>query len=297
MVSLRVRKASTLACSRWLARVSFSSSPCSWACWVCRSVSCCCRPDRRVSASRARSSRPTSSAFCACCGQLVGLGVQLVGLQLDPLPAGGDVGDAPPDLLQQLQLPLVGVVEGLARILDLVQGLVGLGPEDQRDPLKDAGHVPQLVLPSHRVAAGGRSQAPPYRCRRNRHTTAHRVVSTSRVTPERIQGPAHPWPPVRDEEPRGTLPPEQPRPLRRSRSPRPPAPTGPAARRTAHADPQGGRGRAAAAGEAAAHARRRPGGLAAGRTGPSGCGRMSAREAHAGEGADARLRRRPAQLG
>ena len=34
MVSFLVRKASILACSRWEASVSFSSSPCSWACCV-----------------------------------------------------------------------------------------------------------------------------------------------------------------------------------------------------------------------------------------------------------------------
>ena len=146
MVSLRVRKASTLACSRWLARVSFSSSPCSCACWAWRSVSCCWSPDRRVSASRARSSRPDLERLLRLLGQLVGLQVELVGLELDPLAAGGDVGDSPAHLLQQLELPLVGVVERLPRVLELVQGLVGLGAKDQGHALKDA-HELWLVLP------------------------------------------------------------------------------------------------------------------------------------------------------
>ena len=48
MVSFRVRKASTLACSRWEAWVSFSSSPCSCAYCACRSASWLCDADRRV---------------------------------------------------------------------------------------------------------------------------------------------------------------------------------------------------------------------------------------------------------
>ncbi len=63
IVSFFVRKASTLAWSRWAARVSFSSSPWSVACWVSRSVTCCWRAARRDSASRARSSRPSASAL------------------------------------------------------------------------------------------------------------------------------------------------------------------------------------------------------------------------------------------
>lgn len=59
-------------------------------------------------------------------------------LQLHPLARGGDVGHPPTHLLQQLQLPLVGVVKGLARILHLVQGLVGLGLEDHRKSLHHA---------------------------------------------------------------------------------------------------------------------------------------------------------------
>ena len=48
MVSFLVRKASTLACSRWEATVSFSSSACSWAYCVCSSSSWLCADDLRV---------------------------------------------------------------------------------------------------------------------------------------------------------------------------------------------------------------------------------------------------------
>ena len=65
MVSFWVRKDSTLACRRCEASVSFSSSPWSWACCALRSVICDVRADLRVSASRARSSRPIDSAFWA----------------------------------------------------------------------------------------------------------------------------------------------------------------------------------------------------------------------------------------
>src|SRR5690606_11074099 len=66
------------------------------------------------------------------------LGLELVELQLDPLAAGSHVGHAPADLLQQLELPLVGVVQSLPRILHLVQGLVGLGLEDHGKSLHHA---------------------------------------------------------------------------------------------------------------------------------------------------------------
>lgn len=73
MVSFFVRKESTLAWSRWLARVSFSSSPWRLLYWMRRSAIWALRPLRRVSASRARSSRPADracllwfSSFAAC---------------------------------------------------------------------------------------------------------------------------------------------------------------------------------------------------------------------------------------
>ena len=93
IVSLRVRKASTLACSRWEASVSFSSSACSWAC--CAQVGLLLLDrGRRVSASRARSSLPCASAWRRLVLELVRLLVQRLDLQLEPLARGGDVGDA-----------------------------------------------------------------------------------------------------------------------------------------------------------------------------------------------------------
>ena len=111
--------------------MSFSSSPWSWACWASRSaiwpVSAGLAGQRLagqvLAAHRERLLR--------LLGELVGLGLQLVALQLDPLAAGGHVGDAAAHLGQHLDLALVAVVEGLSGVLGLVEGLVGLGPEDQ----------------------------------------------------------------------------------------------------------------------------------------------------------------------
>ena len=98
-------------------------------------------------------------------GQLVGLGVQLIGLELDPLTTGRHIGDAATDLLQQLELALVGVVEGLPRI-EFVQGLVGLGTEDHRDPLKNAAHEMSGGPSRLRFRAGAAHRLPPYLCRK-----------------------------------------------------------------------------------------------------------------------------------
>jgi hypothetical protein len=67
--------------------------------------------------------------------ELVGLCLQLLPLHLQPLAGGGDVEQAPLHLLKHLELLLVGVVQRLARILHLVDGLGGLGLEDHREPL------------------------------------------------------------------------------------------------------------------------------------------------------------------
>jgi len=65
--------------------------------------------------------------------QLVGLLLELAGLELDPLAGGRDVGDAPADLLEAVELLLVRQVERLTRILVFVENLVRLG-------LKDVGY-------------------------------------------------------------------------------------------------------------------------------------------------------------
>ena len=122
-------------------------------------------------------------SFCSCCDQLVVLGLQpfelggdagpaaerlagevlavlgerlaglvlqlgggrleLLSLELDPLAGGGDVGDAALHLRELLDLLLVREVESVAGVLDPVQGLVGLGLDDARQPLH---HTHALVL-------------------------------------------------------------------------------------------------------------------------------------------------------
>ena len=82
--------------------------------------------DLRVSASRARSSRPISSDFCACAVSLSDWVLQLVALELDPLAAGRHVGDPAAYLGQHLELALIAVVERLSRVLGLVEGLLAL---------------------------------------------------------------------------------------------------------------------------------------------------------------------------
>src|SRR5580704_4614491 len=68
----------------------------------------------------------------------VDLFLQRVHLQLDTLAGGGDVSDPAPDPRQHLDLLLVGIVQGLARVFHPVQRPVGLGPENQRDSLHHA---------------------------------------------------------------------------------------------------------------------------------------------------------------
>ena len=82
--------------------------------------------------------------------ELGGLLLDLVDLQLDALAAGGDVGDAAAHLREELELALVAVVQGLAGVLRLVQGLVGLGAEDQADALHEThrGGDPLSVMAS-----------------------------------------------------------------------------------------------------------------------------------------------------
>ena len=63
-------------------------------------------------------------------GQLVALGLQLFGLDLDALARGGDVGDGALHLGEVVELLFVGEVERLAGVLGLVQRLVRLGLKD-----------------------------------------------------------------------------------------------------------------------------------------------------------------------
>jgi len=68
-------------------------------------------------------------------GQLVALGLQLLGLDLDALARGGDVGDGALDLGQVLELLFVGEIERLARVFHLVERGVGLRLKNCRDSL------------------------------------------------------------------------------------------------------------------------------------------------------------------
>ena len=140
MVSFFVRKASTLAWRRCAARVSFSSSPCSVWCCTSRSVTCCwsaAATGQRLAGQVLAAERERLAALVL---QLGGLALELVQLQFQALAGGRHVGDAAAHLLQQLQLLLVRVVEGLARILGPVKGLVRLRAEDHPHPLHDTAH-------------------------------------------------------------------------------------------------------------------------------------------------------------
>jgi len=76
--------------------------------------------------------------LAALLGQLGVLLLQLLDLQLQALAGGRHVGHPAAHLLQHLQLALVGVVQGLTRILQTVQRLVRLGLEDHRHSLHHA---------------------------------------------------------------------------------------------------------------------------------------------------------------
>jgi hypothetical protein len=58
--------------------------------------------------------------------------LQLRLLQLEPLLGRDDVGDPPLDVLEQLELPLVGVVERLGRVFRAVEQLRQLRLHDHR---------------------------------------------------------------------------------------------------------------------------------------------------------------------
>jgi hypothetical protein len=59
----------------------------------------------------------------------------------------------------------------LARIFELVQGLVGLGTKDHRDPLKNAAHEMSGGPSRLRFrAAGAAHRLPPYLCSETEHS-------------------------------------------------------------------------------------------------------------------------------
>ena len=163
-VSFLVRNCSTRVCSCWEVSTSFCSCSVIWSCWALSSASCSPRAARRDSASRARSSLLCCRAALAWPLELVGLLLQPLGLQLDPLAGRGHVGHAPPDLLQLLQLLLVGEVERVAGVFGLVQHLVGLRLEDPLDSLPGACHGNEHKAQRHRGGQRpGRGRPPPLR--------------------------------------------------------------------------------------------------------------------------------------
>ena len=83
--------------------------------------------------------------------QLVGARLELLGLELDPLAGGRDVGDAPAHLLELLELLLVGEIERLAGVLDAVEDLVRLRLHDAAQ----AFHHAHRSLPPRRTGQFG----------------------------------------------------------------------------------------------------------------------------------------------
>ena len=236
-----------MACSRCWARVSFSSSPWSWACCALRSVICV--GQARLAGQRlagevlAAHRRSPSAAWSVQLGRLL---LELVDLQLHALAAGGDVGDAAAYLREQVQLALVAVVERLARVLGAVEGLVGLRPEDQADALHETHGVRPLFV-AHAVrrlcrftlgAAQGGPRAAPV----GSVATSSRVVSSRPSTkaprcsvaasPRAHRRQTRPSSPAARAVPRRRG--ARPRPPRR-RAPRPRAPARRLARRAAAA--------------------------------------------------------------
>jgi len=106
-------------------RISFCSWPETWSCWGLEVGSWGSRAARRDRASRA-GLVALAEGRLGLGLELVRTGLQLRGLQLDPLLGRGDVGDAPADLLEALQLLLVREVQGLPRILGLSSNLLVL---------------------------------------------------------------------------------------------------------------------------------------------------------------------------
>ena len=173
MVSLRVRKASTLACSRCEASVSFSSSACSWRVLGGQVGLLLLHAGAAGQGLAGEVLAAGGERLPALPLELVGLLLELLELQLEALARGRDVGHAAAHLLQHLELALVGVVEGLARVLGAVERLVGLGTEDQLEPLHDA----------HRTS-GTPFVAEPGRVPRAHPRTDHLPLPTSIRPPE-----------------------------------------------------------------------------------------------------------------
>ena len=92
-------------------------------------------PARRVRASRGEVLAVLREGLSGLVLQLGRRLLQLLSLELDALFGGRDVGEAALDLLQLLELLLVGEIECFAGVLDLVEDLVGLCLDDVRQAL------------------------------------------------------------------------------------------------------------------------------------------------------------------
>ena len=166
MTSLRVRKASTLACRRWLATVRRPSSACVPAYWRCRSASCSWTAPRRAPASSARSPRAASIALRLC-------SAELADLLFRRLPASGRFPDGPVATALRrgrlLQLPLHGRIQSGRR-----SGRIIIERDHERRP-----RSPRRT--------GAATASPRDRRRRDRgaRTAASRTPTS---------GPSGPWP-------------------------------------------------------------------------------------------------------
>ena len=171
---LRVRKASTLACSRWEARVSFSSSACSVRVLGRQVGQLLLHARTGGSAPRGPGPRgPAASACRPCASSLSDCCCSCCICSSSRLRRGRHVGDSAAYLLQHLELLLVGVVEGLARVLGPVERLVRLGRKisfsrfmtliGPGTPLRGHGVVRGLLHPPDRAGEsrdeGGRPRA------------------------------------------------------------------------------------------------------------------------------------------
>lgn len=127
--------------------------------------------------------------------QLGGLALELVELQLQTLAGGRHVGDAPAYLLEQLQLLLVRVIEGLARVLGPVKGLVRLRAEDHPHTLHDTAHGLRAP-PSDGLQLQLLQQNPQYGPCIHYRTVRATMRSSPRTTTlraDQAQGVGDPW--------------------------------------------------------------------------------------------------------
>ena len=130
--------------------VASSRSCCwaSWSCWVFRPVELRGDPGSPGERLGGQVLAVLRERLACLVLQLGGGLLQLLGLELDALLRGRDIGEAPLHLLQLLDLLLVGEIERLARILRLVEDLVCLGLDDVRQALHHTHLCSLAVLPA-----------------------------------------------------------------------------------------------------------------------------------------------------